>query len=245
MRCVILAAGTSTRLRPLTDETPKCLLPLGAQTILSKMLSALHAHACNEIAIVTGFCEEKICRYVRKNFSSATIHFIFNEHFATTNNASSLLLAEEFIGENEFLLLDSDIVFDNEVLSRVVHSSHHHNNCAAVRTNGVFGSEEIKVSINKQNQILQIGKEVASNEAFGESVGIEKFSRATTKKLFTTLKKRIMHEQRTTEFYEASFQEMIDDGEVLHAVDLGTLRCIEIDTIEDYEMAQRVFVLEK
>ena len=243
MRCVILAAGTSTRLRPLTDETPKCLLPLGAQTILSKMLSALHAHDCNEIAIVTGFCEEKIRTNVQQNFPSATIHFIFNEHFATTNNASSLLLAEEFIGENEFLLLDSDIVFDNEVLSRVVHTSHH--NCVAVRTVGVFGSEEIKVSINKQNQILRIGKEVASNEAFGESVGIEKFSRATTKKLFTTLKKRIMHEQRTTEFYEASFQEMIDDGEVLHAVDLGTLRCIEIDTIEDYEMAQRVFVLEK
>jgi len=239
MHCVILAAGTASRLRPLTDSIPKCLLHIGSRSILERTIRAVFHAGLIHFTVVVGFQDWMVKNFLKRNFPSLNFTFVVNNQFDTTNNAFSLLLAREEIEGHELLLLDGDIVFDDELIPLLIKSPHQ--SCVAVRTNGSVGKEEVKVQVNGKKEIVRIGKEIAIASAFGESVGIEKFSRSDTTKLFSTLEKRITKENRVNEFYEASFQEMIDGGSHIHAVDVGSYRSIEIDTVEDLRTAENLF----
>lgn len=239
MHCVILAAGTASRLRPLTDSTPKCLLQIGDRSILERTIRAVFHAGIMHFTIVVGFQDWKIKNFLKRNFPSLDFTFVVNNEYETTNNAFSLLLTRGEIEGHELLLLDSDIVFDDEIIPLIIKSPHE--SCLAVRTNGHIGEEDIKVEVNKDGELLRIGKAIEVASADGESIGIEKFSRGATTALFRTLEKRVQGEKRLQEFYEASFQEMIEGGIRIHAVDVGSRRCIEIDTAEDLRAAETLF----
>ena len=96
---------------------------------------------------------------------------------------------------------------------------------------------EVKVTANREDRVLAIGKHVPVRGAMGESVGIELFSAATSRRLFAALHQRIHVQGLVNEYYEAAFQQIIDEGSVLYGVDIGTLYATEIDTIEDLRAA--------
>ena len=239
MHCVILAAGTATRLRPLTESTPKCLLQIGSRTILERAIrSVFHAGIIN-FTVVVGFQDWMIKNFLKRNYPSLDFTFIVNNEFETTNNAYSLLKAREEVEGHEILLLDSDILFDDDLIPLLLKSPF--DTAVAVRTMGGVTEEDIKVEVDKSRKILRIGKDIPVGSAYGESIGIEKFSRGDTTNLFRTLEKRIHEEGHVNEYYEASFQEMIDGGTSIVGVDVGTFRCIEIDTVEDLHAAESLF----
>jgi len=240
MHCVILAAGTASRLRPLTDTTPKCLLPIGDRTILERTIRAVFHAGVMNFVVVVGFQDWKIKNFLKRNFPSLDFTFVVNNEFQTTNNAFSLLLAREEVEGHDLLLLDSDIVFDDEIVPLLLKAPS--SSALAMRTEGDIGEEEIKVRLNPGGDIARIGKDVPAATAQGESIGIERFSRADTMELFKVLEKRIRDEGRVNEFYEASFQEMIENGVHIRAVDVGERRCIEVDTVEDLQKAEELFV---
>jgi choline kinase len=239
MHCVILAAGTATRLRPLTNETPKCLLPIGTQPMLERIITAVERAHVHDFTIVLGFQQQKIRDFIAEKFPGLSVRFIVNADYASTNNAFSLLMAHASVGQDGMLLLDSDILFDETILGLLLSSGHE--SCLAVRTVGEIGDEEIKVRINPAREILEIGKHVPLASTYGESIGIEKFSREAVQILFHTLQKRVIAEHRVNEYYEASFQEMIDGGSLLFAEDVGMRRCMEVDTIDDLRKAETIF----
>jgi len=115
MQAVILAVGMATRLRPLTDSRPKCLLDVGGKTILERTLENLLACGIDDFVIVTGFKAEMIESFVAREFDALKVSWIRNERYAETNNAYSLLLAEAAAADS-FLLLDSDILFPPELI---------------------------------------------------------------------------------------------------------------------------------
>jgi len=92
MKGVILAAGVSSRLRPLTDLVPKCLLELGGRSILGMTLANLVANGISDIVIVTGYREDQIRGFVRDTFPGLNVGFVRNDRFETTNNSYSLWL---------------------------------------------------------------------------------------------------------------------------------------------------------
>jgi choline kinase len=132
------------------------------------------------------------------------------------------------------LVLDGDILFDSRLLALLIHSPH--KNGLIIRKTGHLGAEEIKVEVDENGFVTCIGKEIDLTAAAGESIGIEKFSADTTKILFDTLNRR----KDRNEFYEASFQEMIDGGVAVHAIDSSGLPCMEIDTLEDLTAANEL-----
>src|SRR3989304_7774300 len=117
MKCVVLAAGISSRLYPLTLSTPKCLLKVGEYTILERTIRNVLLHKISQFVIVTGFQAEMITDFVRVAFPSLEVEFILNARFRDTNNAYSLALANQALAGEEMLLLDGDIVFDHRILS--------------------------------------------------------------------------------------------------------------------------------
>ena len=234
MIAVILAAGISSRLRPLTNETPKSLLRVGATPLLQRILQSLHRNSIRECVIVTGYYKEKVEDFVQSLSLPITVSFAENPLYATTGNNYSLWSAHAHVGERDMLIMDGDLLFDSRLLTLLIHSPH--KNGLIIRRIGHLGAEEIKVEVNQSGIVTRIGKEIDPAAAAGESIGIEKFSADTTQVLFETLSRRKVR----NEFYEASFQEMIDGGVAVHAVDSSGLPCMEIDTVEDLTTANEL-----
>jgi len=236
MKAVILAAGIASRLRPLTDHTPKCLLKIGNKSILERTITNLLNHSINEFIIVTGYMEEQITKFISMIFPSLEVTFINNTFYDSTNNIYSLWLTNNYLKNTDILLLDSDIIFDQRILRLLLDSGS--GNYLAVRSDHHIGEEEMKVITKKDNVITKISKKLNPRLAAGESIGIEKFDSEFMEVLFEKIKQRVVTEGRNNDFYEAAFQDAIDAGQKLYAVDVGEYRCIEIDTVDDIETAK-------
>jgi choline kinase len=255
LKAVILAAGASTRLRPLTSTMPKCLLKAGGKTLLEQTIENILGAGVVEIAIVIGYKGEMIRDFVKQKFPHCRVRFIINPNYAATNNAYSLLLARRFLENNKgnvnsrLLLLDSDILFSPQLLPFLLSHScqglpaseqESSQSSIAVRVSGEHDQEEIRVKTDGDRNIELIGKEIPLHETSGESIGIEVFSVEAAVQLFKILERRIRNGIGRTEFYEASFQEMIRHGMKIQAVDVSAFPAIEIDTVEDFQRAERL-----
>lgn len=237
MKAVILAAGIGSRLRPLTDEVPKCLLKVGGKLILEVIIDNVLANDIEELVIVTGYREEKIRLFVSSRYPGTRVRYIHNSRYANTNNIYSLWLSKEAVVGDELLLLDSDIVFEQDIIGKLLSSGYE--NCLALKKHHVH-DEEIKVKTDPQGRVLEIGKEVNLREAIGESIGIERFGVKLLDRLFQILDRKILVEGKVNQFYEAAFQELIETGEEIFVVDATDYICIEVDTATDLETADRM-----
>lgn len=237
MIAVILAAGISSRLRPLTNAVPKCLLTLGGKPLLQRNLEILERNGIEECVIVTGYLREMIEGFVGSLNPHMTVTYVHNAEFANTNNNSSLWLTKEAVHNRSMLLMDGDILFHAGIMENLLGSSHE--DALVMRKSDDLGEEEIKLELADDGHILRIGKELDPARCAGESLGIEKFSAATARKLFRVLDERHVY----NEFYEASFQIVIDHGARIFAVDSGGLPCMEIDTAEDFQTAEELALL--
>ena len=244
MKAVILAAGSATRMRPLTDERPKCLLPLNGKSILERTIDSITAAGVEHIGLVIGFKAEMLRSFVKSRFPFHKIRFIVNPKYETTNNAFSLLMSREFFlstpgaaaPSDELLLLDADILFAPPMIRFLI--AHGSPNKIAVRVEGAHDDEEVRVKVDADGSLLSIGKSGAMAEAFGESVGIEVFSPSSAGRMYEILEERVRAGPGRTEFYEAAFQVLIDEGYKLAAVDVSSFPSIEIDTPEDLRAAE-------
>jgi choline kinase len=230
MKAVILAAGCATRLRPHSDDRPKTLLPVGGVPILRRTITSLLRCGFDQFVIGTGYLEHMVREAVASWFPTLDVTFVTNPDFRTTNNGYSLMLCAPHVENDAFILLDGDVVFDIAVVEQLVQ---HGPDCLAVRSVGGIGLEEVKVTADSNDRVLAIGKHVPVRSAMGESVGIELFSASSSKRLFAALDKRVRQQGLINEYYEASFQQIIDEGASLYGVDMGSLYATEIDTIDD------------
>jgi len=91
MKAVILAAGIASRLKPLTNNTPKCLLKVGEKSILQRTIDNLIKNKITEIVVVTGFLNEMIENFLTENYPEVSFKFLYNAQYDSTNNIYSLL----------------------------------------------------------------------------------------------------------------------------------------------------------
>jgi choline kinase len=234
MQAIILAAGLSKRLRPLTDTTPKCLLKIGDKTILEMTINNILKNSIDNFVMVTGYRENMIKEFIGNKYPGLHIKYLTNPDYENNNNSYSLWMTKEHI-TGDCILLDSDILFDYRIISKLLASEH--SNCLAVNCTHKLGEEEIKVIVDSANKIQHIGKDPDPSKSKGESIGIERFSHDFFKKLGEILDRKILKEQNVNEFYEVSFQEQIEKGNGIFAVDVSEYKSMEIDTPADLNRA--------
>ena len=210
MIAVILAAGMASRLRPLTNDRPKCLLEVGRRTLLQRTVDALLEAGLREFVVVTGYRGEMI--------------------------RHSLWLTRPFTDGKDFLLLDSDILFDPALLRPLLDTP----TTALAVNRHELGEEEVKTIVDEAGQVVGIGKQYAPDEAFGESVGIEKMTADYSVALFETLSPMIETEGLVDVFYEAAFQRLTEANHFFKAIDTTSFFSIELDTVEDFKRAQEL-----
>jgi choline kinase len=188
----------------------------------------------NDFVMVTGYRENMIKEFIGKKYPDLHVKYLSNPDYENNNNSYSLWMTKDYI-TGDCILLDSDILFDYRIISKLLDSDH--NNCLAVNCSHKLGDEEIKVIVDSTNKILHIGKDPDPLKSKGESIGIERFSKDFFKKLGEVLERKIVREHNVNEFYEVSFQELINKGNGIFAVDVSEYRSLEIDTPADLERA--------
>lgn len=232
MKAVILAAGVASRLRPLTENTPKCLLKVNGKTLLERTLDNLIENGITDFLIVTGYLQNMIIDFVTANYPNINVKFIENKDYSTTNNIYSLYLAEEFAKGEDFILSDSDILFSKDIISALLTNN---NPDVLAMNRHELGEEEIKIISDNECNVLEISKVCSIEKAVGESVGLEKFSKNYSKALFRELHQMIDKEGLSNVFYEKAFERLIPQGYIFKYLDTTDFFSMEIDTVEDYE----------
>lgn len=240
MKAVILVAGFGSRLRPLTDEKPKSLLPIGDTNTLTRMVKSLQAHEITEFIFVTGHYEGVIEAYVREHFPDITAHFVTNQHYNETNTGYSLMITEEFVRGDTFIKLDGDVNLDPEILNRLMATPDDANYICLDKSD--VDDEVIKAEVNTDGVIVALGKYVEVEKAVGESIGIEKISAQFSDELFDTLHRLLADKTNWQEYYEYAYDDIIKRGvSPFKFVDISGLRWVEMDNLEDYNQAQKFF----
>jgi choline kinase len=200
--------------------------------MLQRLLGHLAALGVDEIAIVLGYLGHMIRDAVATWSVPVRVDFVENREFATTNNGYSTLLARDAVAGAEFLLLDADIVCEREVISSVLRFDKP--DCLAVRPSNTLGTEEMKILLDERGRVRECAKTVDPKKAFGESLGINRFSRAATPRFFAALDERVRGRGLVNEWNDSAVQQMIDEqGYELWPVDVGRWYCAEIDTPTD------------
>ncbi len=236
MKAIILAAGMASRLRPLTLTTPKSLLKVGERSLLQRSMDALIANGVKEFCIVTGYLHEMIEDFVKEQYAdSIQVTFIYNKVYETTNNIYSLWLARSFAEGQEVLLLDSDLLYDPQIVTRVL-ATDAPNVLTLIRHE--LGEEEMKVVTDTQGSIKEISKTCNPADAAGESLGIEKMGKDYTLALYKELEPMMNEEHLENVFYERAFERLIPQGHTYQVLDVTELFSCELDTIEDFENAK-------
>jgi histidinol-phosphate/aromatic aminotransferase/cobyric acid decarboxylase-like protein/NDP-sugar pyrophosphorylase family protein len=125
MQALILAAGYGRRMRPLTDNRHKTLLPISGGTIIDRILSGLAERSVTPITIVTGYRRDELVEHVAENFPSLDIRYVHNSEYESTNNIHSMALAFEEMGfDEDVVLIESDLIYEPRVLDRLLASPH-------------------------------------------------------------------------------------------------------------------------
>lgn len=238
-KAVILAAGVGSRIRPLTDDCPKCLLTVAGKPILERMIRNCQNSGISEFVIVLGYLGQRIRQFVSTTFPELQVTFVVNERYAETNTGYSLMLTEQAIGNAGFIKFDADVVFDTEILDRLIASDYQ--NILCIDKDIQLDAEEVKVIVDDQLRVLKASKTVDPKAAFGESIGIEKISSATAKLLFAELTMMMGQSGHLQDYYEAAYEWLMTRGTKFQALDITGLKWTEIDTLEDYAVANELF----
>lgn len=240
MKAVILAAGQGTRLRPLTDSLPKCLVPVNGVPILQYQLQALEQVGIRECAIVVGYLKEQIEQHFGSKFRSISLDYIFNEHFAETNNIYSLWAARDHL-RDDIILVEGDILFDQNIFGGVPQTPRILNIAIVARFQaGMNGTVIIPENNIAKTMVL---KSQQSNsfpyDTALKTVNIYIFSQATmTNSLLPTIENWVI-DGRTDQFYEAAIAQLIESGDLELEFRLAAdNHWFEIDTVEDLESAK-------
>jgi choline kinase len=225
---VILAAGMGTRLyRPL----PKPLTELrDGRSIMQQQIDNLKQAFGEEFRamIVVGFKLEAII----ERFPEAT--FVYNELYDQTNTSKSLLKALRASNDGGALWLNGDVVFDPEVLTRVVPLIQADQSFVVVNTSKV-SDEEVKYTLSADGNITQLSKKVVNG--LGEAVGINFVSSSDKQALIDRLE-----QVEDQDYFERAIELGIEsDGLLFRAVDISDLYAVEVDFAEDLERANQHF----
>ena len=137
---------------------------------------------------------------------------------------------------HDFLLSDSDILFDPQIISTIVQAE----GTVLALNRHECGEEEIKVITDTEGRVMELSKTCSIQQAIGESVGFEKMTAEYSTALFHELQQMIEGEGLIDVFYERAFERLIPQGHTFHIVDTTALFSIELDTVEDFQNAQQL-----
>lgn len=227
MRALILAAGIGSRLHPLTNNVPKCLVAAGEKPLIQHQIDALRSCGVEDIVLVVGYQGPQ----VRERLGSS-VRYIENQAFRTTNSIFSLYLAREELN-TDLVLFNCDILFHKSVLRRLLDAPFA--NAVAVDSRTELMANEMNVTTDAEQRITRISKSLDPTDATAQSMQLAKFDAHGAASVRSEVELLIEGGHENT-FPTSAYGKLIE-ANCLHAVEAGDLPWTEIDSLNDYEKA--------
>ena len=120
MQAIILAAGMGKRLGEYTKNNTKCMVPVNGTPLIDRVLLQLSELKLRRVVIVVGYEGQKLKNYVGDTYKGLKIEYVNNPVYDRTNNIYSLSLAKDKLQEDDTLLIESDLIFDDGLFSLIV-----------------------------------------------------------------------------------------------------------------------------
>ncbi|UJP05545.1 MAG: phosphocholine cytidylyltransferase family protein [Nitrosomonas sp.] len=239
IKAIILSAGQGRRLLPLTENTPKCLLPVAEKPVLAWQIDALLAAGVDHITIITGFQVGLIEALLQQHYSHCpAIKILFNPFYEVADNLASCWIARTEM-DGDFLILNGDTVIEAALLNKVLSSA------AAPITLSVdfkdsYDADDMKVQLDTDGWVRQVSKIVPPQQVDAESIGLIYFRGDGVRFFRQAVEEALRHPAELKSWY-LSIIDRLARQHLVNACSVEGLRWCEIDFIEDLSRAGIIF----
>ncbi len=235
---VILAAGVGSRLRPMTNAKPKCLVTTAGKTILQYQIDAYRNAGIRDLIIVVGYEGDAIRDYC-KHIKDIKIKIIENADYENTNNMYSLYLAKSIIFGESFILNNADLSIDPEIVKNLLEFKAAD---AVAVDSSLYNEESMKVRISDNGYIIDISKTIKKIDSHACSIDFYKFSAESGKVFFDEITRIIEEEENLKDWTEVAMQRLFQTQRLrFMPCDIAGFNWVEIDNYEDLAHSDRIF----
>ncbi|MBR1426610.1 MAG: aminotransferase class I/II-fold pyridoxal phosphate-dependent enzyme [Paludibacteraceae bacterium] len=243
MQAIILAAGMGKRLGELTQGNTKCMIRVGGETLIERVLRQLDKLLLSRIIIVVGYKGAELREYLSHVSVRTPLEFVENPIYDKTNNIYSLYLAKDYLRAEDTLLLESDIIMEDAVLTKLV--QHPYPDLALVDKYESWMDGTV-VTIDEENRIQRfIPNSLFRYEEipqYYKTVNVYKFSQSFSERMYVPFLEAYSAALGNNEYYEQVLRVItILDNSPLRALPLEGEQWYEIDDIQDLDIAESIF----
>jgi choline kinase len=241
MQAIILVAGQGSRLRPLTDHRPKCLVEVHGRSLMAYQLDALHAAGIRDCVIVVGHMADRVRDVVGTSYRDMAISYVENPIYYRTNNIYSLWLARGAI-RDDVLLLEGDLIYDPALLTDLIDAPCE--NAAVVDQFQAFMNGTVILARGDRADAMVLKRDQSPGFDFRtalKTVNVYKFSYDAMAEVLMPALGECIAQGLTDDYYEGAIAQAVENGNLrLNVVHTGQRQWAEIDTAEDLADARRM-----
>jgi choline kinase len=226
MKLIILAAGIGSRLRPVTLEKPKCLLPIGKTSIMGRIIKQFKKNKIKNILIVTGHLSEQIEKLYKKS-----CRIIYYPRYKTTNNFHTLWYIRKELND-DCIIVFSDLIVEDSIVKNILKSNYDITvaiDSSVIRNNTMF--------IKHKNSFLQSIAITKKKEATGNFIGILSLKKKHINLFLNHMS--LLLKKSVNDYYVTILNSIIRDNIVVNILDVAKMYWREVDTISEYKKVLR------
>lgn len=247
MQVIILAAGMGKRLGEYTKNNTKCMVPVNGTPLIDRLLRQLSRYTLNRVVIVVGYEGRKLMEYLGDEQYGLKIEYVNNPIYDKTNNIYSLALAKDKLVEDDTLLIESDLIFEDSIFDLMLENPFPNLALVAKYESWMDGT---MVKIDPDNNIVNFVPKAAfdysETDTYYKTVNIYKFSKAFSRTKYVPFLEAYTKAVGNNEYYEnvlriISFLNSHD----LKALPISNEKWYEIDDKQDLDIAEALFADEK
>lgn len=243
MQAIILAAGMGRRLKELTQNNTKCMVKVNGVTLIDRMLHQIEAQHLSRVVIVVGYEGQRLMDYISSLDIKTPIIYVNNPIYDKTNNIYSLFLARDYLCQEDTLLFESDLIFEDTVVEALIKDSR--DTLALVdKYESWMDGTCVKIADDDTIEAFVPGKKFKFKEIdqYYKTVNIYKFSKHFSETHYVPFLEAYSKALGNNEYYEQVLRviTMLDEPEI-KAKRLSGERWYEIDDIQDLDIAESMF----
>lgn len=248
MQAIILAAGMGKRLGEYTKDNTKCMLPINGIRLIDRTLTILSHLHIRKVTVVIGYKGENLKNYIGDRYSrNLDIEYINNPIYDKTNNIYSLSLAEDKMVEDDTLLFESDLIYEEEIVRKLVENP---NPNLALVAKWEYWMDGTVVRIDKDCNILSfVSKDMFDfhhTEEYYKTINIYKFSKEFAKNKYIPFLQAYCKAWGNNEYYEEVLKVLTFLNRTeLKALPIEGEKWYEIDDVQDLDIAETIFADDK
>lgn len=243
MQAIILAAGMGRRLGDLTKNNTKCMVKVNGSYLIDRLMKQLSGLELKRVVIVIGYQGDKLRSHLGESYCGVPIEYVVNSVYNKTNNIYSLYLAKELLQEDDTLLIESDLIFDDTLFRKILDNPYPNLALVAKYEPWMDGT---MVQLNEEGDIVDFITRKAFRydevDTYYKTVNIYKLSRKFLRNSYVPFLEAYSRAMGNNEYYEQVLRviTLLDNCE-LKGLPLNGEKWYEIDDVQDLDIAETIF----